>query len=72
MGGELNKCNNYLEYLVNFCNFFTEMAKKYSEDPSVARNGGYLGYIKGFMTVYPFEEVAFTTKVGEVSEPVLS
>ena len=51
---------------------FTEMAKKYSEDPSVARNGGYLGYIKGFMTVYPFEEVAFTTKVGEVSEPVLS
>lgn len=51
---------------------FTDMAKKYSEDPSVARNGGYLGYIKGFMTVYPFEEVAFTTKVGEVSEPVLS
>ena len=51
---------------------FTEMAKKYSEDPSVARNNGYLGYIKGFMTVYPFEQVAYTTPVGEVSEPVLS
>ena len=51
---------------------FTEMAKKYSEDPSVARNGGYLGYIKGFMTVYPFEEVAYTTPIGTVSEPVLS
>ncbi|MBR4119033.1 MAG: peptidylprolyl isomerase [Bacteroidales bacterium] len=51
---------------------FTDMAKKYSEDPSVARNNGYLGYIKGFMTVYPFEQVAYTTPVGEVSEPVLS
>lgn len=51
---------------------FTAMAKKYSEDPSVARNNGYLGYIKGFMTVYPFEQAAFTTEVGTVSEPVLS
>lgn len=51
---------------------FTEMAKNYSEDPSVARNNGYLGYIKGFMTVYPFEQVAFTTEVGKVSGPVLS
>lgn len=51
---------------------FTEMAKKHSEDPSVARNAGYLGYIKGFMTVYPFEEAAYNTEVGEVSEPVLS
>lgn len=51
---------------------FTELAKKYSEDPSVSRNGGYLGYIKGFMTVYPFEQAAYTTPVGEVSEPVLS
>ena len=51
---------------------FTEMAKTYSEDPSVSRNGGYLGYIKGFMTVYPFEQAAYTTAEGEVSEPVLS
>lgn len=51
---------------------FTAMAQKYSEDPSVSRNNGYLGYIKGFMTVYPFEQAAFTTEVGTVSEPVLS
>ena len=51
---------------------FTAMAQKYSEDPSVSRNNGYLGYIKGFMTVYPFEQVAFTTEVGAISEPVLS
>lgn len=51
---------------------FGKLAKEYSEDPSVKRNGGYLGYIGGFMTVYPFETAAYTTPVGSVSEPVLS
>ena len=51
---------------------FEKLAKEYSEDPSVKRNGGYLGYIGGFMTVYPFETAAYTTPVGSVSEPVLS
>lgn len=51
---------------------FTKLAKENSEDPSVSRNGGYLGFIKGFMTVYPFEQAAYTTEVGSVTEPVLS
>lgn len=51
---------------------FGKLAKEYSEDPSVKRNGGYLGYIGGFMTVYPFETAAYTTPVGSVSEPILS
>lgn len=51
---------------------FGKLAKEYSEDPSVQQNNGYLGFITGFMTVYPFENAAYQTPVGEVSEPVRS
>jgi len=40
-----------------------------SEDPSVVNNGGDLGYFTAFQMVYPFEEKAYTTAVGTVSEP---
>jgi parvulin-like peptidyl-prolyl isomerase len=40
-----------------------------SEDPSVVNNGGDLGYFTAFQMVYPFEEKAYTTPVGSVSEP---
>lgn len=41
-----------------------------SEDPSVAQNGGDLGFFTAFQMVYPFEEAAFTTPIGKVSNPV--
>ena len=41
-----------------------------SEDPSVKDNGGDLGYFSAFQMVYPFEEAAYSTKVGDVSMPV--
>jgi peptidyl-prolyl cis-trans isomerase SurA len=44
-------------------------SKMGSEDPSVVNNGGDLGYFTAFQMVYPFEEKAYTTAVGTVSEP---
>ena len=40
-----------------------------SEDPSAVNNGGDLGYFTAFQMVYPFEEKAYTTPVGTISEP---
>lgn len=48
---------------------FSEVAKQYSQDPSVQQNGGELGYFTAMQMVYPFENVAYTTKNGEVSMP---
>ncbi|MFK8046475.1 MAG: peptidylprolyl isomerase [Crocinitomicaceae bacterium] len=41
-----------------------------SEDQSVKSNKGDLGYFGALQMVYPFEEAAFKTEVGEVSMPV--
>lgn len=49
---------------------FEKVAKETSEDPSVAHNGGDLGYFTAFQMVYPFEEAAYTTKLGKVSNIV--
>lgn len=51
---------------------FKTLAKKYSDDPSAKDNNGYLGFIKGFRTVYSFESAAYNTPVGTISDPVKS
>ncbi|WP_159025567.1 peptidylprolyl isomerase [Aquimarina sp. Aq78] len=48
---------------------FDVVAKSYSQDPSVAKNNGNLGWFSAFRMVYPFEKAAYVTKVGEISEP---
>lgn len=44
-------------------------SKMGSEDPTVQKNGGDLGYFTAFQMVYQFEDAAFTTPVGGVSNP---
>lgn len=49
---------------------FEKVARDLSEDPSVADNGGHIGWISAFNTIYPFETRAYNTPVGTVSAPV--
>lgn len=48
---------------------FDSVAKTYSEDPSVKMNHGDLGYFSAFSMVYPFENAAYNTRIGEISSP---
>ena len=48
---------------------FETVAKATSEDQSVNRNGGNLGYFTAFAMIYPFETIAYNTSVGEISMP---
>ena len=62
-----NKINTARKRVLNG-EAFDKVAKEVSEDPSVKINGGSLGYFSVFRMVYPFEDVAYKTKKGEVSK----
>lgn len=51
---------------------FSDLAKKYSNDPSAKENGGDLGFFDKNQMVPEFSKVAFSLKIGEVSQPVKS
>lgn len=51
---------------------FAELAKKHSEDPGSASQGGGIGEIGRGQTLKEFEDAAFALKDGEVCKPVLS
>ncbi len=49
---------------------FDELAKKYSEDHSNSKKGGDLGFFSRGGMIKEFEDVAFSLKVGEISDVV--
>ena len=48
---------------------FGALAVSYSQDPSARLNKGDLGYFTAMQMVFPFENAAYSTPVGEVSRP---
>jgi peptidyl-prolyl cis-trans isomerase SurA len=51
---------------------FNNTALEYSDDPSAKQNNGDLGYFTALQMVQPFEDAAYTMKLGEISNPVLT
>ncbi|MGZ8210991.1 MAG: SurA N-terminal domain-containing protein [Burkholderiales bacterium] len=51
-------------------NSFAELAKKHSQDPGSAANGGELGTFSRGSMVKAFDEAVFGMKVGDISAPV--
>jgi peptidyl-prolyl cis-trans isomerase SurA len=49
---------------------FERVARAASDDQSVKINGGNLGYFTVFQMIMPFEDAAYSLKVGAISEPV--
>lgn len=64
-----NLINQLREQVLGGADFAT-LARQYSEDPSARQNEGDLGYFSALQMVHPFEDAAFTTPVGQVSEIV--
>ncbi len=51
-------------------NSFESVAIKESQDPSVSKNKGDLGFFTALQMVYPFENAAYNTPVGNYSKPL--
>lgn len=51
---------------------FAELAKKNSQDPGSATNGGDLGFFERGAMVKSFDDAVFSMKAGEISAPVES
>jgi len=49
---------------------FAELAKKYSQDPTAAKNGGDLGWFGRGQMVAAFDSAVFSMKPGQLSQPV--
>jgi len=56
--------------IVNMGADFAAMADKYSVDPAVTSNHGHMGYITAARFPYKFEDAAYQTPVGQISDVI--
>ena len=49
---------------------FGDLAARYSDEPGAETTRGNLGYFTAMQMVFPFEQAAYATPVGGISEPV--
>ena len=64
------KAKNIRKRLIKKGESFSEVARATSDDPSVKKNGGNLGYFTALQMVYPFENKAYKMQTGKISNPV--
>ena len=62
-----NKATQVRQKAINGADF-TDLVLQYSEEPNTQQQKGNLGYFSAFSMVYPFENAAYNTKVGEISK----
>lgn len=67
-----HKIDSIYNAIVNQKADFATLAKTFSDDKGSGANGGNLGYITSLQVVYPFENAAYSTAVGQVSKPFRS
>ncbi len=64
---KFSSVKNLADYYKSAKDKFQDLAPKTSDDPSVVDNKGELNYFSSMDMVYPFENAAYNTKVGDVS-----
>ncbi len=67
-----DKADDLYAQLKNNPKSFGDLARKNSQDPGSAANGGDLGFFERGAMVKPFDDAVFTMKAGEISAPVES
>ena len=67
----MKKCTLIWEMIKNGSDF-GEMARKFSEDPGSAKNGGEIGYMMPGSLVNEYWNAAYDLQIGEISKPVRS
>ncbi len=63
-----NRINNWRDLILSEKYSFERVTRDSSTDDHGRKNEGRLGYFTAFSMIYPFENQAYNTKVGEISE----
>lgn len=64
-----NRINRWRQIIQSGAMSFEQLTRDSSSDEHGRKHEGRLGYFSAFSMIYPFETVAYQTKVGEVSQP---